>query len=127
MEYTSYYTGVKGTCNGTKKNAHKIQGYTVIHTTEDVKNALMDNTPVVAILELQPSYLIMTSGKQSNSNSDNTFNYGYQAILITGFRQVDDKNVEWQFTSSWNKNWGFMGNGKLIKDVSEFESMYVLN
>jgi len=69
----------------------------------------------------------MTSGKQSNSNSDGSFDYGYQAILITGFRRVDDKNIEWQFTSSWNKNWGFMGNGKLVKDVTEFEGMWILN
>jgi len=42
MEYTSYYTGVKGNCNGPAKNAHKIQSYTKLENTADaVKNTLM--------------------------------------------------------------------------------------
>jgi len=42
MEYTSYYTGIKGNCDGPNKNAHKIQGYTKLKVAaEDVKNTLM--------------------------------------------------------------------------------------
>jgi len=65
----------------------------------------------------------MNSGKKSNSDSDESFDYGFQAILITGFKVVDNQ-IEWKFTSSWGKNWGYVGNGVLKDRV--FSEVYEL-
>lgn len=113
--YSSYISTKKGTCEK-KVYENKIKSWSPVKLddTNAASQLLLNGKPLVGVLKLTPNLLIMTSGKKATNIDDPVFDYGYQAVLITGWsdeRTDQGGDWNWIFDTSWGLSWGYSGSG----------------
>lgn len=85
---------------------HKITSYFQISPTnkKDMKSCLMKNGPIMVSIPWYDDFKVSQGRVVSNSNL--SVDYGYHAVVIYGW---DDLNGGWLLQNSWGTNWGNNG------------------
>jgi len=137
LPFTSYTTSAKGPCaqNFTYEDGAAtpvtIKSWTKLDATnpaalvKNMKGQLVNNNPLLAVVPLTHDLLFMKSEKRSASRGVKAvMDYGKIALLITGYKNLDDDDVQWNVTTGYGKSWGYQGNGTVKGSETSFTEVY---
>ncbi|CAD8149680.1 unnamed protein product [Paramecium pentaurelia] len=99
----------KNNCDALFSNCekYKIHDYCVVSSEENIKREILNNGPVVAVIQVFKDFLVYKGGIYEVVEGSSKFQFGH-AVKVIGWGKQDGVNY-WIIENSWGDTWGLKG------------------